>query len=91
MLFWRRTGHQFDENQALKLLDEHSNLVIFASNRFEDYDRAFVSRIVFTIRFPQPDQECRERLWEARLAATPIAPDVRIDELARIGRSHIRA
>lgn len=51
----------------LTMLDKSAVIVIFATNRFQDYDRAFFRRILFHIKFPTPDKELLISLWKFHL------------------------
>ncbi|HVV84443.1 MAG TPA: hypothetical protein VHE35_15350, partial [Kofleriaceae bacterium] len=47
-------------------------------------DEAFVRRLTFKIRFPAPDQDERETLWQRMLPPEmAFAPEVELSELAR--------
>lgn len=47
----------------LTLLDEYNVIVFFATNLFENYDRAFFRRILFHIKFPLPDKKELKQMW----------------------------
>lgn len=51
----------------LMQLDHFDGVVIFATNLQQNYDSAFVRRILAHIEFELPDRACRERLWEQLL------------------------
>lgn len=75
------------KTKLLTTIGRHPEPVIFATNRFEDYDPAFVSRITMTVHFPAPDEACRARLWELHLRAVPLAADVDVVDLAAVGKA----
>lgn len=52
----------------LTLLDNFNGVVIFATNLFENYDDAFLRRIIFNIEFSSPDFEMRRQLWKFHLS-----------------------
>ncbi len=52
----------------LTLLNKFDGIIIFATNRFEVYDPAFLRRILFHIEFTAPDLIMRIRLWELHLS-----------------------
>lgn len=61
----------------LSELDRGSSLVIFATNRADEYDSAFVRRILAHIEMPLPDEATRVRLWAHVLVdELPRATDV---------------
>lgn len=57
----------------LNILNDFEGVVIFATNRFSDYDRAMSRRILFHVDFPLPDETMREKLWKYHLAKAPIS------------------
>ncbi|MCH2245676.1 MAG: ATP-binding protein [Crocosphaera sp.] len=71
-------------SQFLIRLEQHTGIVIFATNLVEEYDPALETRLQH-IHFPMPDQACRRAIWQAHLPDTlPLATDVSLDELAQI-------
>jgi len=52
----------------LTLLDKFNGVVIFATNLFDNYDEAFLRRIIFHVEFPQPNQDMRTHLWKFHLS-----------------------
>ncbi len=70
-------------NEMLAALDRHQGVVVFTSNLFEAYDRAFLRRIE-SIRLDLPDAACRQRLWQNLLPpALPLAADATPERLAQ--------
>lgn len=53
-------------NTILTCLEEHTGIVIFASNFVKRYDFAFETRIQ-SVLFPMPDVEMLEKIWQAHL------------------------
>lgn len=47
----------------LTLMNDHDGLIIFTTNFIENYDPAFLRRILAHIKFNLPDVACRELLW----------------------------
>lgn len=67
----------------LRQLDRFDGLVVFTTNFPENYDAAFVRRILTHVRFELPDLDTRLRLWSHMLPAElPLADDVDIGVLA---------
>ncbi len=63
----------------LVLMNSHPGLVIFATNFIENYDPAFMRRIVAHVDFELPDEECRRKLWEKYVPANmPFDGDIGI-------------
>lgn len=48
----------------LMLLNDYQDIVIFATNFIENFDPAFMRRILMHIKFELPDEECRHLLWQ---------------------------
>ena len=69
------------KSHLLNLMDRKNVIVIFTTNFFKNYDRAFVRRILFNIHFPDPTKEELTKLWEFHL--TPKVPkDVSYKQIA---------
>lgn len=50
-------------------VEKYEGILILASNFQGNFDRAFVRRIGYHVRFLKPDAPARERLWEYHLVA----------------------
>jgi AAA+ superfamily predicted ATPase len=48
----------------LQRMEEHEGIVILASNFRKNMDDAFIRRLHFTVEFPFPNEEDRQRIWE---------------------------
>lgn len=72
-------------SQLLISLENHTGLVIFASNLVINYDKAFLSRLI-NIEFTNPSKEEREKIWNNHLKTDkvqiPLSSDVNISYLA---------
>ena len=67
----------------LRQLDRFDRIVVFTSNFPENYDAAFVRRILTHVRFELPDLDTRRRLWAHMLPAElPQAGDIDIGVVA---------
>jgi SpoVK/Ycf46/Vps4 family AAA+-type ATPase len=67
----------------LRQLDRFDGLVVFTTNFPENYDAAFVRRILTHVRFELPDLDTLRRLWSHMLPTElPLANDVDIGVLA---------
>lgn len=65
-------------------IERFDGVVIFATNRPEAYDPAFLRRIHTHIELPLPDLPCRRRLWRLMMPGRlPVMPDVDLEVLAR--------
>lgn len=68
----------------LQKMDDHSGIVIVATNLARNIDDAFSRRMQYVLEFPLPDAASRERLWRGMLPAeAPVAADV---DFAFLGR-----
>ena len=66
-------------------LDVFSGIVIFATNSFENFDKAFIRRILAHIQFELPSQEERLDLWNNLLPnQVPRSDDVDLEWLSSI-------
>ena len=54
-------------NVLMQELDRHDGVVIFATNLFTAYDRAFLRRVSHHVKFELPDAAGRRRLFERHL------------------------
>ncbi len=54
----------------LTLMNDHEGLIIFTTNFIENYDPAFMRRILAHIHFELPDLACRQKLWQKYIPAT---------------------
>lgn len=67
----------------LSLMNDHQGLIIFTTNFIENYDSAFMRRILFHIHFELPDVICREKLWGKYIPST-LPHNVNLKKLAEI-------
>lgn len=83
----------------LTLMDAHEGLVIFTTNFIENYDPAFMRRILSHIKFSLPDESARKKLW-AMYLPEKLPVDADLGELvdaseglsgAEISRSVVKA
>lgn len=63
----------------LTLMNDHKGLIIFTTNFIENYDPAFMRRILAHIHFELPDAICREKLWKKYMpSALPHKVDLKV-------------
>ncbi len=78
------------KSHMLNLLDRSSAIVIFTTNFFKSYDRAFVRRILWNVEFKAPNIEELTALWNFHLGNIPKA--ITCEKLAEIsnelGKKH---
>jgi len=71
-------------NLILQKLEEHSGIIIMTSNLAKGMDPALERRMDLKVKFPIPDVEAREKIWEYHLPdELPLADDVDLETLAR--------
>ena len=81
------TDHAVNTSRAvmLKQLDHFEGIVVFATNLAENFDKAFVRRILSHIEVGLPDSHSRERLWAKFLMpSVPGVSAVSLSDLVRV-------
>jgi hypothetical protein len=72
------------QNIILEELEQFPGILIMTTNLLENIDDAYFRRFDIKLVFTLPDQECRERLWQAHLLPTiPGADSIPYQRLAR--------
>ena len=74
-LFSRRTeiGSSNDKHAntetayLLQKIEEYNGMSILATNLYHNFDKAFLRRLTYAVRFEQPDEDTRYRLWTSIL------------------------
>lgn len=73
-------------SQMLILLEEHSGVVIFATNLVSNFDKAFQSRILKHIKFDLPNEEARIAIIRKMIPSKlPLAGPLADSELKKLG------
>ena len=73
-------------SQMLILLEEHSGVVIFATNLVSNFDKAFQSRILKHIKFDLPNEEARIAIIRKMIPSKlPLAGPLADSELKELG------
>lgn len=84
-LFSRRTEVQSSNDKhantevayLLQKIEQHEGVTFLATNRFSDFDSAFVRRLTYAVRLERPDADMRLKLFEKILPEkTPRAGDL---------------
>lgn len=71
-------------NYLLMKMEEHQGIVILATNLQKNLDEAFQRRLHFSVEFPFPDDDYRQRIWRGVFPPeAPLAPDIDFPFLAR--------
>lgn len=77
-------------SQLLMSMENHDGIVIFATNLIENYDQAFLTRLI-CIEMKRPNREARQQIWRNHLCPAedgvasvhiPLASDVNLERLA---------
>ena len=71
------------KSTLLTLLDKFNGIIVFATNLFDNYDEAFLRRILFNIQFLAPDLAMRQQLWRFHLSQK-VPKEVSYEDLANI-------
>jgi SpoVK/Ycf46/Vps4 family AAA+-type ATPase len=74
------------KSTLLTLLEKFNGVTIFATNLFENYDEAFLRRILFNIEFTLPDDVMRIRLWKFHLSQR-VPKDISYERAAELSES----
>jgi hypothetical protein len=77
----------------LRVLEYHERIVFFTSNRVDDFDEAFESRLRLRLRYPTLNAKKKASIWRTALVGVPETHDLPAgyirrlaDELDIIGR-----
>ena len=71
------------KSHMLNILDRSNAIVVFTTNFFKSYDRAFVRRILWNIEVPAPGIPELTQIWALHLGKM-IPKDISYEELAQI-------
>lgn len=66
-------------SKLLQLLEDHTGVVVFCTNLLRNYDKAFESRILGSIKFDLPDDDCRRALIRQKIPQK-VPFDMPLDE-----------
>lgn len=69
------------KSHMLNLLDRSSAIVVFTTNFFKSYDRAFVRRILWNIEFKAPEKDELVKIWQLHLGKN-IPREISYDNLS---------
>lgn len=71
------------KSHMLNILDRSTAIVVFTTNLFKSYDRAFVRRILWNIEVPAPGYEELIGIWKLHLGKN-VPKEISYEELAKI-------
>lgn len=70
-------------NYLLQRMESYAGIAILTTNLDSSIDDAFRRRIRHSVRFPEPDEAHRERLWRSMMTPeSEVAPDINWGEIA---------
>lgn len=73
-----------ETSYLLQKIEEYTGVSILATNNLQNFDAAFKRRMTYLIPIGIPDEETREKMWQAAFPPeAPLADDVRFSVLAR--------
>ncbi|MDR6881098.1 ATP-binding protein [Bacillus sp. 3255] len=68
----------------LQKMEEYQGITVLATNLLNNIDEAFLRRINYVIKFPFPDSEYREKIWQSMFPpSAPLSDDVDFKYLAQ--------
>lgn len=71
------------KSHLLNILDRSTAIVVFTTNFFKSYDRAFVRRILWNIEVPAPGVSELTKIWQLHLGKN-VPKDISYEELAEL-------
>lgn len=71
------------KSHLLNILDRSTAIVVFTTNFFKSYDRAFVRRILWNIEVPAPGISELTKIWQLHLGKN-VPKDISYEELAEL-------
>ncbi len=72
-----------ETSYLLQKMEEYDGITILATNRYNNFDDAFLRRLTYTIRLEMPDAPTRLRLFKSILPAeAPISPNLDLEFFA---------
>ena len=71
------------KSHLLNILDRSNAIVIFTTNLFKSYDRAFVRRILWNIEIPAPGYDELVEIWKLHLGVK-VPKEITYEELAKV-------
>lgn len=74
------------KSHLLTLVDRSNVIIIYATNLFKNFDRAFFRRILYHIKYPMPTQDELVKLWQFHLGNPniPKSSDFSYEEISKV-------
>ncbi|KAI1343240.1 ATPase [Xylariaceae sp. FL0016] len=83
-----RSTHDLERNKVvsifLRTLEYYEGILFMTTNRVNNMDQAFQSRIHVSMQYPDLDQESRRHIWKNFLAGATIETDISEDDLDQL-------
>lgn len=71
------------KSHLLNILDRSTAIVVFTTNFFKSYDRAFVRRILWNIEVPAPEEAELAQIWQLHLGKN-VPKEISYSELSKL-------
>lgn len=71
------------KSHLLNILDRSTAIVVFTTNFFKSYDRAFVRRILWNIEVPAPEEAGLAQIWQLHLGKN-VPKEISYSELSKL-------
>lgn len=72
------------KSHLLTLVDRSNVIIIYATNLFKNFDRAFFRRILYHIKYPLPTHDELVELWKFHLGDTDILDRMKLSSIKEI-------
>lgn len=67
----------------LQKMEEYQGITVLATNLLNNIDEAFLRRINYVIKFPFPDSEYREKIWQSMFPLQRLSAMMSISDIWR--------
>ncbi|MDO4950398.1 MAG: ATP-binding protein [Bacteroidales bacterium] len=93
-LLGKRTTNSSNSNTAneikshlLTLIDRSNVIIVYATNLFKNFDRAFFRRILYHVKYPRPNNEELVELWKFHLGDPKILERMNLSFIKEIPKN----
>ncbi|KAK3941972.1 ATPase [Diplogelasinospora grovesii] len=88
-----RSSHDLERNKVvsifLRTLEYYEGIMFMTTNRVDNIDAAFQSRIHVSLDYPDLTAEARHAIWKNFLTTTTLETDVSDDDIAELAELHL--
>jgi hypothetical protein len=85
-----RSAHDLERNKVvsifLRTLEYYEGILFMTTNRVDNIDAAFQSRIHVSLEYPDLTAESRARIWANFLAASTVRADISADDVQELAQ-----